>query len=1151
MFRIQLVSFLAFAVSIVSVHAQTIDSVTSQINRMRALGTAYMEEDNFENAIRVYREAVALIPDSVSDTINLGIACYHGDHNEESIRILQQAREKEPKNPFANYTLGLAYKKIGDTTNALTYFQLTCEADSTDAATLYNLGLAHFNLKNNDESAQWFEKTIAIDPKHSPSYYNLFLYYARVKKDAARSKELMTTFQELKKTEPDRPADAVDEGKFLGPIEFVIPRDDLPNYTSELKPRFALHSGLTAMIDKSLDTTPSSHTRFLAVLPNPKTRNTAILVSNASQTMLLTVDWKNNLLGQSDLGRGWHSCAPADFDNDGDIDLFLFDSTESALLRNEGEGKYIDITGQAGLSKDGFADALWSDFDAEGDLDLFLAHPDRGDRLFQNNGNGTFTDISEKVEGLPPGKSFSIAATDLDNDNDLDIVRAGGSETEAQAFMDYKLHLEIFTNQREVRFQKAAEKTIPFQYSNWNYQPFKIRSRDIDNDGRMDIVLEGLTFREHPSYILQWNTQGELITLPGFELGSIPPAIMGIADLNNDGYEDFLVSCTPPPGAVQFELEGALPQVILNQFPRDFLIDRDAISFDDPKKAYYYSPLAADFDFDGDLDLFLSTLNGLKVLENQTGQQNRSIALKIEGAKNPADGYGAKIHVKDDRFFVKKEVDSTVTHIGIGERERTDVIRITWPNGIFQNLIQTSAGTIKAVTEKPGYAGSCLFVYTWNGEGYEFIADSLCNAPLGLYVGGGYYPPNPDEYIRIPARQIREKNGEYEILMREELREITYLDQMELLSARHPDAVEIHSNECFTMPPFPEFQLIGLSPNARPPRRVTDNHGNDVTEQIVKNDYRYPIPWQGESRMDGVVKEHTFEIDLGDVGDAKTIYLFMTGYLDWPNSSNARSLEQNPDTAFIMPLLQVRNERGEWQTVRNPMGFPAGKLKTVPVDLSNIFLTNDRTIRIVSTVQVHWDRMLVDTAPILDGFTVQHYPYRKAELRYGGYARTYSLSEHGPQWYDYTTRYTNSRWDYQRGNFTRYGDITPLLTHFDDMYAIIQHGDEVCVRFDARRDSNPNGEENAGNLTFFLKSVGWVKDLDYSTAYGQTVEPLPFKDMSAYPYGTNEDYPWNEERVAWWMEYNTRVFMDVEAPIQAPRLIAAPRDTDVSLLGSE
>ncbi len=338
-------------------------SSNSKLNRLRALGTAYMEEEDFENAIRVYQEAIAMVPESVSDTINLGIAHYHGDKNDESIKYLKQAIKQEPDNPFANYTLGLAYKKIGDTTSALTYFQKTDAVDQSDAANSYNLGLAYFNLKQHEEAAKWFEKTIKIDPAHTPSYYNLFLYYARTRKDMKTAKEMMATFQKLKKTEPDRPASAIDEGKFLGPIEFDIPPEYLPKFSSDLKVKFAANKAWTDAIFKVTDFSKEPDIekfadlpyigRFAAAIPDIETRTTAIVVVKPYRTMLLIVDAKGEVKHSEDLGSGWTDCAPADYDNDEDTDLFLYSASSSVkLLQNQGDWKLTDVTDSLNLPKD-------------------------------------------------------------------------------------------------------------------------------------------------------------------------------------------------------------------------------------------------------------------------------------------------------------------------------------------------------------------------------------------------------------------------------------------------------------------------------------------------------------------------------------------------------------------------------------------------------------------------------------------------------------------------------------------------------------------------------------------------------------------------------------------------------------------------------
>ncbi len=1112
----------------------------SELNRLRALGQAYMEEEDFKPAIQAYQKAVALAPQSVSDVINLGIANYHGDQNERSIEILNKALTMDSDPVFAHYTLGLAYKKIGDSTRAMQHFKQVVEQDDTDPASLYNYGLSLTQLKRDQEAVPWYEKTIEHDPKHSSAYYQLLLYYSR-QGNMKKAIELQKIFRDLKSKEEQRPPDAVDEGKFLGPIEFKISNEDKPRFSSDLKPKFANNNNWSDNINDALNT---KNSRVLTLLAEPQIKqSTWVVQAEDGRTSLLSLSDKGSVLNKITMPQGeWRGCVSADYDNDHDLDFFLYGLKNALLLRLEmdntftvvgSESKDIDFEGftkdiKLSLEKEEAYDALWADIDHEGDLDLIVAHPD-GDAIYQNNGDGSFSEVSDQFEGLKLNGSKAITVSDLDNDNDLDLLRVTGNNL-----------LEIFSNQRNLKFNKQIEHALPYKIEGDMEGKIplpKLVCRDFDNDGYMDFTCLGMLPSSVNSQSLVWTVRDNwnLQSLDQFQVSGNLVYLASIFDANNDGYEDLFFSSS-------MISSNLLNFMVWNRFPLNPQKDMTSVNPNEEQRMgglLYTFP--TDIDFDGDLDLVASTFHQtVFVLENEGGNRNHWLSISVEGNKNAIDGYGSKLLIKDGLYRAKKEITSPITHLGLGEREQVDVIRLTWPNGIFQNIIHQQTDEFIDITEKPGYAGSCPFIYAWNGERFEFIADALSTGPLGLYVGGGYFPPRPEEYVRIRGDQLKSSEGIYELRIREELREITYLDRLELLSVTHPSGTEVHVNERFTIPPFPEFKLIGMSPNARPPQRMTDYHGNDVTKLISKNDNRYPRPWP-PSRYEGVGELHWFEIDLNDTKNNDTVMLFMTGYVDWPNSSTARALEQNPSLDFMMPYLQVKNAQGEWQTVRECMGFPAGKLKTVPLDISTVFLTDDRRIRIVSTLQVHWDRILVDTEPILEGLETQIHPIQYADLHYGGYSEGYDLAGNGPHWYDYNHRTSNVRWDYQVGAFTRFGDVLPLLTSFDDMYVIMNHGDEVTVQFD-----QPAEQKEGQTTTYFLHLQGWVKDADYSTAQGITVEPLPFRGMTAYPYDEEEGYPLDEDKLQYLLKYNTRVFTDRNEAITIPHTVDTPAPKPVS-----
>ncbi len=1064
--------------------------------RYRALGLAYMEEDDFPNAVANFEEAVALSKNSTKDHSNLGKSYYHAERFDDAIASLKRALAIDRQNWVALYNLGLVYKTMGKFEEALPCFEAIAKVDESDAALLYNLGLSLVNVGRNADATPWFEKTRALDSTHTSALYQLMLFAAR-NNQRDKSRELQREFQALKKNEEQRPSEAVDEGVFFGPQEYELStqsqqRSSGPQTASE----FSIQADWSNPLQDIFDITS---TRVIAALPDLESKQVDLVIASDGKTHVVRLDAKSEVVSKSLIANdGYNKCFPADYDNDKQIDLLLVSNDKTTLFKKTVSG--YEAAEVLPNDTKGVNDAFWADFDHEGDLDLFLARPNDGDIILQNNADGSFTNITSSVQGLKPGNSYSITASDFDHDNDLDIVQ-----------LTKEGRLRVFKNLREVRFEKIEDK----QLLEPGEDTPSIRCFSFQPDNSKQIVVFHSWLRKQ---LFRINQDGNV----GFHMIEPPDYnALTVFDSNNDGLLD-----------VFFERRGNDRAAIsaIHPYPQNGVISKTYFTTQQTNQSVH-SVIPIDIDWDGDLDLFVNYENeSLVIYENDLKVDNKSILVNVIGEKNSSNGYGSKLLVKDGLFRVYREIQEPVTHIGVGPRDLIDVFRLTWPNGIFQNEIKTaiSSPAILNVSEKPGYAGSCPFIYTWDGEKFDFISDALSTGPLGLYVGGGYFPPRPEEYIRIRGDQLKPLNGAFHVRASEELREITYLDRLELLSASHPNAVEIHVNERFTLPPFPEFKLYGMSSQARPIARMVDNFSNNVTELIKENDNRYPRPFDLNTRFEGVDDEYWFEIDLGYFDADQPLMLFMTGYVDWPNSSVARSLEQNPSLDFVMPYLQVKDESGAWVTVKNPMGFPAGKLKTVPLDLTGLFLSDDRSLRIVSTLMVHWDRIWVDPAPITDGFKIRTHHLASADFRYGGYSRMYNLAGVGPHWYDYNQRSDNQRWSFNVGDYTRYGDVGPLLNGFDDRYVIMAPGDEVAAEFDA------SNFQSAKSLTYFLHLNGWVKDADISTAHSVTVGPLPFIGMGAYPYSDEENYPLSEENLEYLLEYNTRTISDPNEPVRIP-----------------
>jgi hypothetical protein len=171
-------------------------------------------------------------------------------------------------------------------------------------------------------------------------------------------------------------------------------------------------------------------------------------------------------------------------------------------------------------------------------------------------------------------------------------------------------------------------------------------------------------------------------------------------------------------------------------------------------------------------------------------------------------------------------------------------------------------------------------------------------------------------------------------------------------------------------------------------------------------------------------------------------------------------------------------------------------------------------------MEIYWDHIffaeVMPEVPLVSNILEP----AKADLHYRGFSRSYRKGgRYGPHWFDYASVDKNPRWRDLTGSYTRYGNVLPLLTASDNRYIITNAGDETSVQFSA---SGLPPVKPGWKRDFLIRSVGWVKDGDLNTALGQTVEPLPFHGMSAYPPASHDVFPDNAAHRRYMREYNTR-----------------------------
>jgi Flp pilus assembly protein TadD len=520
--------------------------------------------------------------------------------------------------------------------------------------------------------------------------------------------------------------------------------------------------------------------------------------------------------------------------------------------------------------------------------------------------------------------------------------------------------------------------------------------------------------------------------------------------------------------------------------------------------------VAADFEGRGRLDRARIAQDGrLSVDRDVTPDYGNWIEIALRGVKNPKLAWNARIEVKAGTLYRQAMYYGVPVVFRLGASARVDTVRITWPNALIQNEVNQAVNRVAAIREAPRLAGSCPMIFTWDGRGFKFVTDVLGVAPLGASAGDGvYFPVDHDEYVSIPGEMLKTREGRYDIRVTEELREVSYIDQIKLFALDHPAAIDIVTNEKFKSPPFPEFRLFGVE------RRIYP---------LVKRDRAYLASFRRNEA--GVAEMHHLDLDFGNAARANRAVLVLHGWVDWADGSTFLAATQARQE-LVFPYLQVKDSAGNWKTVIEDMGMPSGKPKTMAVDLAGKFLSPSREVRIVTNLCVYWDEIFLVDSDAAPPVRLTAAPLASAELRFHGFSKaTIHPQRKQPEMFDYQTAGPATMWNPTPGNYTRYGDVAALLADADDRMVIMGSGDEMRLSFAAGEfPPLPAGWKR----DFLLLVDGWAKDADANTAFSQSVLPLPFHAMSRYPYPAGESYP----QEAYMRTYLTRPALRLIRPLE-------------------
>jgi hypothetical protein len=430
--------------------------------------------------------------------------------------------------------------------------------------------------------------------------------------------------------------------------------------------------------------------------------------------------------------------AVGDYDNDGYEDLYVTAYGGNKLYHNNGNGTFTDVTEKAGVAGRGWStSAAWADLDGDGLLDLVVlryvqwdfedvwcgehkegyrsyCHPDIfhpiSPLVYHNDGNGHFTEVSQKMGISRPGKGLGIALADYDRDGHIDLSVANDSMVEF-----------LYHNKGDGTFEEVGLLSqVAVDGDGRTYAGMGVDFADYNNDGWPDLVITDLA---NQRYALYQNNGDSTFAYASFSAGLARSTMqhsgwgVRFLDYDNDGWKDLLIAQGHDLDTVELNypnLHYREPMLLLRNMGGNF-VDVSADSGAIFHESWLGRGMAiGDIDNDGRLDAVVTTNDGpAYILRNETPTQNHWLSLKLVGHKSNRDAIGAEVKLvtaQGQQFATVSTAGSYLSssdkrvHFGMGSESIAQTIEIRWPSGILQKLKNIPADQILQVDEAPAGA---------------------------------------------------------------------------------------------------------------------------------------------------------------------------------------------------------------------------------------------------------------------------------------------------------------------------------------------------------------------------------------------------------------------------------------------------------------
>ncbi len=1046
--------------------------------RLMTRGNGYLEQGDATNAAAAYLQVVKLAPEDLDARLNLANAYLLAGDVSNVVEECRQALDLDHNSAAAYYLMGCAYLRADQAAPAVQAFQQSEHIDDAVTALHFQLGLAQARLGNTDDAINEFETVRHFEPEHPSVHYQLAMLYRRAGRPEDAAREMQKHQESLvKHTGGASGPGAFERCKYTQPrVAFVLEQPERQG----VPVRFT--DATAAAFNR-----PSDYRGPMAVLDYNHDGRDSLFVMEGEKGFRLLENVNGHFEPHGPLlpakpGASYRRCLVGDLNNDRFEDVIALGEEASQVFKFATNGQARDFTAASGLKNLKARDGALADLDFTGKLDLLTIKPDGGGlAVFQNLGSFYFQEHTA-ASGLPatfPG-ARRVAVEDWNNEDLPGVFVTRADRPPA-----------FFPKQRAGSFVAA---NAPADWPAGSVIAFG----DLNNDLRTDMVVAG---ERAIGIVFGGIAEPLTLSLHGFTVKGIV-----LVDYDNDGWLDVIA------WGDGLRVWRNLGRAGMADVTADLGLD---------KIGPVDGLVAADFDGDGDTDLIASTPGGLRFLRNDGGNANRQLKLRLAGNRSHASALGVHVELAAGNWRTLRTLQQLPLEIGVGKHDKLDALKTRWfdlSSTLVDVTVPTNQLTLDELTLP---SGSCPYLYAWDGRRFKFVTDILGAAPLGLPLGKSrYLDADPEEFLALGGeQQFPPTNGAYEIRVTEELREVLYLDEARLVVVDHPAGTLVFpTSKLHPGKPFPPHELRALRPVAAL-KHAFRSDGLDVTAALARTDGQMVSPVRlREPQLRGLAEPFSVTMDFGALPPGRPLVLVLAGWLRFGGgmANVAASLDAN--LPFPFPTLEAELPDGTWKKLDTDVGAPAGKTKTILVDLENKLPPGARRLRLTTAFEIYWDSAsLCENVAVDQDRQMTLIPVH-ADLRWRGFSKFIAPPSWLPLTPDYDQVQSEPPWRRTPSGWcTRYGPVDELVQKSDNALVLMNGGDEVALSFQAGQlPAKPAGFVR----DFFFHAVGWDKDADFHVGQGWRVEPLPFHGMDDQAYGHQERPSGLDDQ--WMAKYNTR-----------------------------